>query len=135
MKPLTRKHERREECQHLSVLLEASLGWWEDARFVTTPAQIADISQSGCMVESPSYPARRKELSVWFRPVAIAKSDWSEGIVVAVEKPWFRSQRVRIRFLELFPFDVFKSLVHGPDYRHVQSRSQRPEYEQDTFWR
>ncbi len=72
---------------------------------------------------------------MWFRPVGIVTSDWSEGIVVSVEKPWFRSQQVRIRFLGLFPFEVFKPLVHGPDYLQEHSRSQVPEHEQDTLWR
>jgi hypothetical protein len=133
--PLTSGNDRRRACRYLVALPDGSLRWWEDSRFVDTPCRIIDISLVGCMVKSRSFPRRMKQRSIWFRPPGDSPVDWTEGIIVAVHKPWFREWQIRINFLAPFPYESFRSLVFGPAHLGEAAERESPEYERDHFWR
>jgi hypothetical protein len=133
--PLSSGNDRRRACRYLVALPDGSLRWWQDSRFVDTPCRMIDISLVGCMVESRSFPRRMKQRSVWFRPLGDPPVDWTEGVIVAARKPWFRKWRIRISFLAPFPYESFRSLVFGPAHLRENADRESPEHEKDHYWR
>jgi hypothetical protein len=117
------------------VLPEASLGWWQDSSFVTTPGRIIDISLYGCQVESRRSPGRSAKESIWLCPLEVSPRDWAEGIIISANKPFFGSCQLRIRFIADFPYEAFKMLVYGPNKSLEVGRLETPEHEKDHLWR
>ena len=132
---LSGSNERRRACRYVVAFPDGLLGWWEDSCFVNTPCRTIDVSLAGCLVESRPLPGRMEQQSVWFRALNVSPGDWTEGIIVAVRKPWFRKWQIRISFLAPFPYDSFRSLVFGPDHLREIAERDSPEHEKDHFWR
>ncbi len=127
--------DRRVSCRHRVVVDDASLGWWQDSSFFSTPCRIVDMSLSGCSVRLRRAPGLLKGQSVWLLPRGLSPGDWSEGVIVSIRKPFLRECQVRIRLLASLPYESFKALVHGPDHEHKIDRVGAPEHEQDHFWK
>jgi hypothetical protein len=102
---------------------------------VNMPCRIIDMSLVGCMVESRAIPKLVAQQSVWLRPPGASPGDWTEGIIVAVRKPWFRKWQIRISLLAPFPYESFKSMAFGSDHLREVPERESPEHEKDHFWR
>jgi hypothetical protein len=76
-----------------------------------------------------------EQQSVWLRALGVSSSDWTEGMIVSVRKPWLRNCRVRIQFLAPFPYESFKTLVYGTDYLRDIADTGTPEHEKDHLWK
>jgi hypothetical protein len=61
-------------------------------------------------------------------------TDWIEGRIVSVRKPFLRKPEFRIQFISTLPFQVFKVLVYGRNDSEPEPVS-RPEHETDQWWR
>ena len=61
-------------------------------------------------------------------------SDWVEGRVVAIRKPFLHKHEIRIQFVTTLPFYVFKVLVYGRQEGDPEP-VQRPMHETDQWWR
>jgi hypothetical protein len=117
------------------VLPEASLGWWHDSSFITTPGRIIDISLYGCQVACRRTPGWAAKQSIWVCPLGVSPRDWAEGIIISARKPFLGSCQLRFRFNSAFPYEAFKMLVYGPDQIAEVDRLETPEHEQDHLWR
>jgi hypothetical protein len=133
--PFSGRNERRRACRYLAVHPDSLVGWWEDSCFVKTPCRILDISLVGCLVESHRLPGRKEREPIWFHPRGVSETDWMEGILVGVRKPWFQHPRIRINFLAPFPDDSFRSLVFGSERLREIAVRESPEHEMDHYWR
>ncbi len=87
------------------------------------------------MIEARQRPRLTERQSVWLRPLGVVPSDWLEGIIVGVRKPWLRKCQLRIAFLAPFPYESFKAMVYGPEDLHDVAVRESPEHEQDHFWK
>lgn len=106
--------ERRSVCRYSVVLDSAWLGWWEGQAFQNTPAKIIDISLRGALVVVDSFPP--KDQPVWFCPPGVSSQDeWIEVKLVDAKKRLFGPREVRIAFRKVFPYEIFKNVVYGPD--------------------
>jgi hypothetical protein len=134
-RPLSGRGDRRRACRYPVGLADGSLGWWEGSSFVDTPCRIIDLSLVGCLVETRALPGVKEQQKVWLRPLGVSPGDWTEGVLVAARKPFFRPCQVRIRFLNDLPYESFKPLVFGVDKHRPSPAGDRPEHEQDRIWR
>jgi hypothetical protein len=106
--------ERRSVCRYSVVQHTAWLGWWVGQEFTSTPAQVVDISLRGALLTVDALPPNEPVL--WLSaPGAPADDEWLEAKQVAATKRFFGPRQVRISFSKVFPYDVFKALVYGPD--------------------
>jgi len=112
--------ERRSVCRYAVVQDNAWLGWWEGQEFQSTAAKIIDISLRGAMLTVDTFPPKDK--TIWFCPPGIATSDeWVEAKLVATKKKLFGPREVRLTFRKVFPYEIFKTVVYGPDsFRGVE---------------
>jgi hypothetical protein len=133
--PLSSRRDRRQACRNAVILPDASLGWWEDSRFVSTPGRIIDISLYGCKVETHRAPGRRDHESVWLCPLGVSPHEWAEGLIISSLKPLFQRCQLGLKFVAPFPYESFKTLVCGPGRSQENVREDSPEHEQDHLWR
>ena len=133
--PLSSGSDRRRACRYSVVLPECCLAWKKDSCLVENACQVVDISMAGCLVESRALPTRMDKQPVWLRIPDLSPGDWTEGIIVAAWKPWFRNWRIRIKFVSPLPYDTFGRLVFGGDYLHQVVDRELPEHDRDHFWR
>lgn len=106
--------ERRSVCRYSVVLEGAWLGWWEGEAFQSTSARIVDLSLRGARLVVESFPPRDR--SVWFSPTGIGTQDeWIEAKLLDAKKRLFGPREVRVVFRKLFPYEIFKNVVYGPD--------------------
>lgn len=106
--------ERRSVCRYSVVQEDAWLGWWEGQESRTTAAKIVDISLRGALLTVESFPP--KGVPVWFCPPGVSSPDeWIEVNLVSTRKRLFGPREVRVAFRKVFPYEIFKSVVYGPD--------------------
>jgi hypothetical protein len=106
--------ERRTVCRYTVVLDKAWLGWWEGQTFQSTPAKIIDISLRGALLIVESFPPKGR--SVWFcPPVVTTREQWIEVKLVDMKKRLFGPREVRIAARKVFRYEIFKTVVFGPD--------------------
>lgn len=106
--------ERRSVCRYSVVQENAWLGWWEGQAFQSTAAKIVDISLRGALLVVESFPPKDKE--VWFCPPGITATDeWIDVKVIDSRKKLFGPREVRLAFRKVFPYEIFKAVVYGPD--------------------
>ena len=106
--------ERRTVCRYAVVQDRAWVGWWEGAKFESTAARILDISLRGAFLNVDRFPPL--EVSTWFCPPGVdAKDDWLEMKVLEVRKRIFGKREARVIFRNIFPYEIFKAVVYGPD--------------------
>jgi hypothetical protein len=126
--------DRRSVCRYSVVLDNAWLGWWEAQAFQSTPAKIIDISLRGAKLNVESFPP--KDQPVWFCPPGVTSQDeWVEVKIVDVRKRLFRPREVRIAFRKVFPYEIFKTVVYGPDaFLSVEPPAWLPEDADERDW-
>jgi hypothetical protein len=130
-----RSNDRRRMLRERVGFPDALLGWWDESNFTTRSVQLINLSMSGCLVEAPQHPRRAEQQAVWLRPLAVAPSEWIQGVVVSIHKPLFKRCRIRLSFLAPFPYDSYKALVYGADLPRDPLKEQTPEHEQDHHWK
>ncbi|MFO0909168.1 MAG: hypothetical protein U0794_12600 [Isosphaeraceae bacterium] len=126
--------ERRSVCRYSVVLDSAWLGWWEGQAFQNTPAKIIDISLRGAMLNVESFPPKDRPL--WFCPPGVSQQEeWIEVKLVDMRKRLFGPREVRIAFRKVFPYEIFKNVVYGPDvYQNVEPQNWVPEDAAERDW-
>jgi hypothetical protein len=96
------------------VIDHAWLGWWQGEAFQNTPAKIIDISLRGALLNVESFPPKGQ--SAWFCPPGVTtQEEWIEVKLVDMKKRLFGPREVRIAFRKVFPYEIFKTVVYGPD--------------------
>jgi hypothetical protein len=126
--------ERRSVCRYSVVQENAWLGWWEGQAFQSTAAKIIDISLRGAMLTVDAFPPKDKP--VWFCPPGVATTDeWLEVKMIATKKKFLGAREVRVAFRKVFPYEIFKAVVYGPDaYTVVEPPTWVPEQTIDRDW-
>lgn len=106
--------ERRSVCRYSVVQDNSWIGWWEGQAFQSTSAKIVDFSLRGAMLTVETFPP--KDQALWFCPPGVsAQDEWIEASMIASRKRLFAPREIRISFLKVFPYEVFKAVVYGPD--------------------
>jgi hypothetical protein len=126
--------ERRSVCRYSVVQKEAWIGWWEGQAFQNTGATIIDISLRGALLTVESFPP--KDQPLWFCPPGVAASDeWIEVKLIGVKKKLFGPREVRVAFRKVFPYEIFKAVVYGPDaFKAVEPPAWVPEDASERDW-
>ncbi len=107
--------ERRRNTRYAAALEEAWIGWWEEGRFVESPARLVNVSSGGALVEAEHAPRVRK--SVWICLVAPERTGWVEGLVLDARNTPEGVRHVRIRFREVCPYAFLDLSVSGGSVR------------------
>jgi hypothetical protein len=106
--------DRRGAPRYATQGTAAVIGWAVGEEHRTIPATLIDISLGGSSAWVESFPPRGE--AVWFRLDGENPSPWIKASVIeAITKGylfWTR-KRVRLRFLEACPYDVFKAAIEG----------------------
>jgi hypothetical protein len=106
--------ERRSVYRYSVVQDNAWLGWWEGRAFQSTAAKIVDLSLRGALFTVDAFPP--KDQPVWMCPPGIASNEeWIEVKVIGAKKRLFGPREVRVTFRKVFPYEIFKAVVYGPD--------------------
>ncbi len=126
--------ERRSVCRYSVVQDTAWLGWWEGQAYQSTAARIIDISLRGALLNVDNLPPL--EQPVYFCPPGVTPTDeWIEVKVISARKKMFGPREVRITFRKVFPYEIFKAVVYGPDaMKSVESPIWLPEDAADRDW-
>jgi hypothetical protein len=126
--------ERRSVCRYSVVQDSAWIGWWEGQTYQTTAAKIIDISLRGALLHVDTLPP--KEHAVWFCPPGITANDeWIEVKTINLRKRLFGAREMRVAFRKVFPYEIFKAVVYGPDaIRTVEQPAWVPEDATDRDW-
>jgi hypothetical protein len=127
--------DKRRVCRYRVLLQDALLGWWEQEKFVSTPARLINLSTSGCLIELPRTPERAKGEPGWICPLGLSQAQWIEGVVVSVKKPLLKNCRIGISFRAHVTFESFKTLVYGSGNLGEAVADDAPEHERDHFWK
>jgi hypothetical protein len=106
--------ERRSVCRYAVVQDCAWVGWWEGQEFRSTGAKIVDISLRGALLIVENFPPKDKPV-FFCPPGAAANEEWMEVKLIAAKKRLFGPREIRIAFRKVFPYEVFKAVVYGPD--------------------
>jgi hypothetical protein len=92
----------------------AWLGWWEGQTFQNTAAKIIDISLRGALLNVDAFPP--KDQPGWLCPPGMSANDeWSEVKLIDSRKKLFGPRELRVAFRKVFPYEIFKAVVYGPD--------------------
>jgi hypothetical protein len=106
--------ERRSVCRYSVVQDSSWIGWWDGPEFRSTASKIVDISLRGALLIVETFPPKDK--SVFFCPPgAAANEEWMEVKLVASKKRLFGPREIRVAFRKVFPYEIFKAVVYGPD--------------------
>lgn len=127
--------ERRSVFRYSVVQDNAWLGWWEGQAFQSTAAKIIDISLRGALLTVDSFPP--KDHAVWFCPPGVSTSEeWIEVKMIDVRKKLFGPREARVAFRKIFPYEIFKAVVYGPDsFQIVEKPAWVPlEAEERDWW-
>jgi hypothetical protein len=116
------------------VLDNAWLGWWEGQAFQSTAAKVVDISLRGALLNVDAFPPR--EQPVYFCPPGVSsQEEWIEVKVIDSKKRLFGPREVRIVFRKVFPYEIFKNMVYGPDsLPKVETQAWLPEDADERDW-
>jgi len=117
------------------VIPDAELGWWDESNFTTIPARLINLSLNGCLAESRQRLRRPAGQAVWLRSLSVAPTEWTQGVLVSIQKPLFKPCQIRISFLVTFPYGSFKGLAYGPDRWRDVLAGGTVEHEQDHYWK
>ncbi len=126
--------ERRSVCRYSVVQDNAWLGWWERQTYRTTPAKIIDISLRGALLTVDVFPP--KDQVIWFCPPGVLPTDeWIEIKLISQKKRLFGPRELRVAFRKVFPYEIFKIVVYGPDaFLNVQPPTWVPEDAEERDW-
>jgi hypothetical protein len=126
--------ERRSVCRYSVVLDSSWLGWWVGEAFQSTPAKIIDISLRGALLNVDTFPPKDKP--GWFcAPGVTNQEEWIEVKLVGSRKRLFGPREVRVAFRKLFPYEIFKTVVYGPDaFPNLDAPAWLPENAAERDW-
>jgi hypothetical protein len=126
--------ERRSVCRYSVVQDNAWIGWWEGQTYQTTAAKIIDISLRGALLHVDTLPPR--DQAIWFCPPGITTNEeWIEVKTINLRKKLFGAREIRVAFRKVFPYELFKAVVYGPDaMRTVQPTTWLPDDAPDRDW-
>jgi hypothetical protein len=127
--------DKRRVCRYRVILQDSLLGWWEEASFVSTPARLVNLSSSGCLIELPRIPKPAKGQAAWICPLGLPATQWFEGTVVSVRKPFLKNCRMGIVFRAHVTFESFKTLIYGSGDLYGAAPDTAPAHERDHFWK
>lgn len=132
--PPSGSQERRSVCRYSVVVENAWLGWWVGQAFENTPAKIIDISLRGALLNVDAFPP--KDQTIWFCPPGVSKEDeWIEVKLVDTKKRLFGPREARIAFRKVFPYEIFKTVVYGPDaFQNLDPPAWLPEENDERDW-
>jgi hypothetical protein len=133
--PGTEAGDRRRVCRYPVIFQDASLGWWLESEFMSTPVRLVNLSLSGCLIESHRRTTLNKQQSVWMHAHSGTAAEWTEGRIVSIKKTWAGKCLVGIAFLGSFPYEPFKKLIYGREICEDTSQKDSPEHERDHFWK
>jgi hypothetical protein len=106
--------DRRSAPRYPARETAAVIGWAVGNEHRTITATLIEISVGGILASVESFPPRGK--AVWFRLDGEAPSPWVKACVIATTTTgclsWSR-RRVRLRFLETCPYDLFKCAIES----------------------
>ena len=103
--------ENRKSFRYEPVQSSVYFGWWEEPGFRTLAGTLKNISHGGAFVLT-SEPLPRGE-RVWLCLTDIPGGDWSEVVVLSVTQRSPTCHEVRVRFVEMCPYELFTLAVHG----------------------
>jgi hypothetical protein len=114
--------DRRSAPRYPTRGTAAVIGWAEGEEHRTIVATLLDISMGGVSATVEVFPPRGE--AVWLRLDGENPSPWIKASVVEASTTgclfWAR-RRVRLRFLENCPYDLFKGAIEG--FTHEAHRS------------
>ncbi len=126
--------DRRQSCRYPAVIKAMVLSLNDTATPTDHSVQLENVSMQGCLIKSPRGTRITPGQRVRMRALGEISTPSVEGIVLSVFKPLLGKRSVRIRFLAPLSYQTFKMLVYGVEGVDKNQRD-RPEYENDQFWR
>jgi hypothetical protein len=104
--------DRREAPRYVANGTAALIGWNEGQEQRTTAARLVDISMGGFAAWVEAFPPRGGP--VLLRLEGEPPSPWIKAAIVATSRrgwPLWTRRIVRLRFLEVCPYDFFKAAI------------------------
>jgi len=126
--------DRRLAYRYPAANTDAIISSAESGYQVNHSVQLENVSMHGCLVKSRRGPPMEPGERVSLKVLGDVTSPVIDGIVVSSVKPFLGKRSIRIRFLAPLPYQTFKMLVYGTDGIDMNLRD-RPEYENDQFWK
>jgi len=133
--PGARAGDRRRVCRYPVIFQDASLGWWLESEFTSTPVRLVDLSLNGCLIELTGRPGLGAQQSVWVHAHSLTVAEWTEGRIASVKRTWSGKCRVGIAFLAPLAYEPFKKLIYGREQFEDCRPQDLPEHERDHFWK
>jgi hypothetical protein len=126
--------ERRSVFRYSVVQKDAWLGWWKGQSFQNTEATIVDVSLRGALLTVKTLPPKGQPL--WFCPPGVSATDeWIEVKLIQARKKLFGPREVRVAFRRVFPYEIFKAVVYGPDaFKAVEPPAWVPSDADERDW-
>lgn len=103
--------DNRGASRHGAVKSAIYLGWWAEAEFRTCAARLVDLSHGGALVHVAILPP--EETGLWLCLAGAPPGDWMEVEVVARETVSEDFVKLRLRFPESCPYELFEGAVLG----------------------
>lgn len=103
--------ERRGAARYNPACELAHLGWWEGQQFHELTARLRNISVAGAMVAVGRNPPTSG--GVWICLVGQDISAWVQANIAGVMSGDEGTHLVRLAFLDVCPYGVFKSVAWG----------------------
>ena len=126
--------DRRLACRYPTATKTVILSLIESGSRLDHSVQLENVSMQGCLVKSRRGPWVQPGKRVWLKVLGDVITPVIDGIVVSAVKPFLGKCSIRIRFLAPLPYQTFKMLVYGSEGIDM-NLSDRPDYENDQYWR
>jgi len=126
--------DRRRACRSPAATKAVIFSLIESGSQVDHSGQLENVSMDGCLVKSRRGPRVRPGARVWLKALGDITTPVIDGIVISAVKPFLGMCAIRIRFLAPLPYQTFKMLVYGKEGIDMNLKD-RPDYENDQFWR
>jgi hypothetical protein len=126
--------DRRIACRYPAAMKAAILSLTESGSQMDHSVQLENVSMQGCLVRSGRGPRVQPGEKVWLKALGDITSPVIDGIVISAVRPFLGKCTIRIRFLAPLSFQTFKMLVYGTEGIDMNLKD-RPDYENDQFWR
>ncbi len=115
------RNDRRNAHRYAPAKDNIRLGWWQGQLFCTSSARLRNLSLSGALVELEAGAVEPAGAKTWLCLVEQTGAHWVEAEVVEVcsEQP-DTSSMLRLKFLDPFPYELFKAAVWDHASRPVE---------------
>jgi hypothetical protein len=125
--------DRRSVCRYSVVLDKAWIGWWEGQSFRYSGARIVDISLRGALLHIEKFPPNGQP--VWLCPPGVtSQEEWIEVKLIDARKKLFGPRVLRLAFRKVFPYEIFRNVVYGPDVFQTVPQEWLPEDACERDW-